>query len=215
MSRGKLLAAANHAAARGKLKKAGQLLGELLEEHPGDPEIHRKAAPVLAKLGRSAEAWKSFQLVAESLRKSGFGDKTIGIYREAAHYMPQRAEIWLAIAEIQLDQHRPSDAVKALLDGRRYLRSRSLRGDAIRLLSRANAIQPLEVDATRDLARLLRRAGRRREAYALIESALHRTPRSHRRALRAAQLALSPTPAAFYRWLRNPAPARGARRRRL
>ena len=210
--RSKQLARANKALAKGRLKKAADLYEELLAGDPLDVEIHRRAAPVLARLKRADKAWESFLLVARTFVNAGFDDKAVGIYREAAHYLPAKPDVWLAIAEIHQRQDRPSDAVVALLDGRTHMRRRRQRPDALRLLRQAHGIEPLPLESSLDLARLLRRCGQRREAYAFLSQALRRTPRAHRRRIRAAQLRMVPTPAALYRWLVNPDLGRSRRR---
>jgi tetratricopeptide (TPR) repeat protein len=202
-SRSQLLAAATKAQARGKLKKAAELYGEILRTDPRDPEVHRRIAPVLARLRRGDEAWRSFAIAARDLARSGFVDKAIGVYREAVHYLPRQVEAWLAIAEAHVEQGRGADAVQALLDGRLQFRSRKRRAEAIRLLSRAYQIEPMSLEPTLDLARLLRKTGDRRRAFAILESLRRRTPPSLRRRIRAGQLRIYPTPAALYRWLRG------------
>jgi tetratricopeptide (TPR) repeat protein len=202
-SRSQSLAAAAKAQARGKLRKAAELYGQMLGADARDLEVHRRAAPVLARLGRAEEAWRSFRIAAQELARTGFPDKAIGLYREAVHYLPRHVDAWLAIAEAHVEQSRGADAVKALLEGRRQLRSRRLRAPAIRLLSRACAIEPASVALSLDLARLLRKTGQRRRAFDVLEDVRQRTPRSLRRPIRAAQLWIYPTPAALYRWLRS------------
>ena len=55
-SRSKLLAAATKAQTKGKYKKAVAFYEELLRTEPDDIEVHRKAAPALARARRSEEA---------------------------------------------------------------------------------------------------------------------------------------------------------------
>ncbi len=207
-TRAELLARASRLAARGRLRRAARIYQALLDASPSDVDVHRKAAPVLAKRRRLEEAWRSFDIVGQSLERSGFSEKAIGVYREAAHYMPQRPEIWLAIAELYLGQEQPSDATRALVEGRARMRGRRRRPAAIRLLSRAHAIAPLPPPAVLDLARLLRRCGRRTEAWELLNTAVRDVATDRRRPLLAAQLAARPTPAALWRWLRNQPAAR-------
>ena len=207
ISRADQLARASQLAARGRNKRAASIYQELLGQTPDDVDVQRRAAPVFAKLRRWEEAWQGFSLVAGSLHESGFEDKAIGIYHEAAHFMPRRAEVWLAISEIHLEQERRSDAAKVLLEGRSHLRGRKLRGDAIQLMIRSHQIEPLSLRPTLDLARQLKRKGRKSEAIRFLEEALARIPVDRRRRIRAALFRLSPTPAALWRWIRNSPPA--------
>jgi thioredoxin-like negative regulator of GroEL len=200
--RARLLAAISKAQARGKFRKALALYKEILQVEPNNPDLHRKVAPLLARTGRPQEAWSSFRIAADSFARGGWADKAIGVYREAVQLLPREAGAWIAIAEIQVDQNRSSEAVKTLLQGRANIRSRRQRADAIRLLARVRQLQPDHVEAGLDLARLLRKTGNRRGAGRLLREL---TRFCHRRQLvrvRAAQLRLLPTPAALYRWLR-------------
>lgn len=207
LSRADQLARASQFAAKGRNKKAAAIYEALLLETPTDVDVQRRAAPVFAKLRRWDEAWSAFGQVAGSLLGSGFEDKAIGILHEAVHFMPRRADAWLAISDIHMQQDRPSDAAKVLLDGRVHLRGAKLRPDAIQLLVRSHEIEPLVLHATLDLARLLRKARRRIEAISLLDEAIGRIPVDRRRKLRAALFWLSPTPAALWRWIRNSPPA--------
>jgi tetratricopeptide (TPR) repeat protein len=200
--RARLLEAISKAHARGKFRKALALYKEILEVEPNNPDLHRKVAPLLARTGRPEEAWASFKIAADAFARGGWADKAIGVYREAAGFLPRQAGAWIAIAEIQVDQNRSSEAVKTLLQGRVHVRSRKQRADAIRLLARLRQLQPDHVEAGLDLARLLRQTGNRRGAGRILREL---TRFCHRRQLvrvRGAQLRLFPTPAAFYRWVR-------------
>ena len=203
LSRSDLLTAATKAQKRRQWKKALDLYRQLLRDDPGDAQLMRRAAPVLARLKEPDEAWKYFQAAAKQFAKGGFSDKAIGVYHESAHYLPQKPEAWLAIAETHVDNDRPSDAVQALLQGRRHFRGRRQRAGAIRLLSRAHDIEPGELAPALDLARLLRRTGQRRPAYDLLEQQLRLTPPSRKRRIRRAQFRIRPTPAALWRWMRG------------
>jgi len=71
------------------------------------------------------------------------------------------------------------------------------------IFSNDKGSEPMGLEPTLDLARLLRKTGDRRRAFAILESLRRRTPPSLRRRIRAGQLWIYPTPAALYRWLRG------------
>lgn len=199
--RSRLLEAISAAEARGKFKKALALYRKILEVEPKNPDLHRRVAPLLARARQLEEAWSSFKIAADALAKEGRYEKAIGLYREAAHHLPRRVELWLAIAELHVERDRPSDATKALLEGRSHFRYRRHRSAAVRLLSRLRALDPGHVEAGLDLARLLRKSGNRLGAMRVLREL---PPYCHRRQLRrvrGAELRLSPSPGALWRWV--------------
>ena len=201
-NRSKLISEAARAHARGRLRKAAALYGKVLAVESGDLDLHRKAAPLLARVGRLEQARKSFELVARGFAQSDHHPQAIGVYREALHYLPRRAELWLGIAQSQAARGHPSDAVEALLEGRSKLRRRRDRPAAIRLLNAARTLDPTLVEPSFDLASLLHRTGDRRQAQRLLEQ-LGRTLAPHYfRRVRWLQLNFRPTPAAFWRMVR-------------
>ncbi len=198
--RAQILAAASEAAGKRKVRKALTLYKQVLRAEPGNFEIHRKVAPLLARARENDSAWRSFRLAAEAMQKEGFQDKAIGIYREAVHYLPRRVEAWMAIAELHFDRQRMNDAVEALVEGRKHFRRRGDRADAMQLLTRARQIDPGHVNVGLDLARLWRASGDRRSAVQLLEELLQVAHRSQRRKIRWAQFSLRSNPATFLRW---------------
>lgn len=199
----KLLAAASKAQAKGKHKKAVSFYEELLRVEPNDTDLHRKAAPALARAKRCDEAWKSFRMAGLSLVEAGFVDKAVGVYREAVHYMPRHVEAWLAIGDLEVDRGRQRDASQVLLEGRRHFRARKQRPEAIQLLGKARQLDPSNFEAGMDLARLWRKTGNRDSAQRLLrELRLLGGGRRRLVQVRAAELRLAPTPAAALRWLR-------------
>jgi predicted Zn-dependent protease len=139
--------------------------------------------------------------VAEPLVEQGFVEHALGIYREAAQSLPRESAVWLAIAELEGKRGRRADAVAALCAGRRQLRARAERPQAIRLLTRAHEIDPTALEPGLELAGLLARSGERGRAVALLETLSRgRRGRALRR-VRVRQLNLSPGPRALWRWL--------------
>jgi Tfp pilus assembly protein PilF len=200
--RARLLAEAGRAQRRRRATRAVALYREILAADPGDVTVHRRLAPLLARLRQADEAWRSFRRAAESLAAAGFVERALGVYRDAAHHLPRESAAWLAIAELEVARGRRADAVAALAAGRAHLRARRSRADARRLLERAHEIDPAHVAIGLDLAGLLARTGERPRARELLR-ALERG--QHGRALRrvrARQLLLFPSVRSVWRWLR-------------
>jgi tetratricopeptide (TPR) repeat protein len=200
--RRKLLDQARAAQKKGRIKKAIRLYQRVLEAEPQDPDIHRKLAPLLARTRQENAALASFGEAVSGLMKRGMEDKAIGVCHETVQFFPKRADVWEAIARLELDRKRTPDAVKALRSGRAHCTGRRGRADALRLLRRAHAISPNDLEIATDLARLLRRSGARAEARNLLAGLGARVPRNQLRRVRWAQLCVDKTPHRVFAWLR-------------
>jgi tetratricopeptide (TPR) repeat protein len=201
--RRRILSEATRAQRKGKPRKAVALYREVLGVEPGNVDVHRRLAPLLARTRQCDEAWASYRRAAEGLAQQGFVERAIGVYREAAHHLPRESAVWLAIAELELTRGRRADAVAALCTGRSQLRSRAERPEAIRLLERARELDPTAFEASFDLAGLLARSGARARALDLLEElACGRNGRALRR-VRGRQLNISPRPRSAWRWLHS------------
>ena len=198
-NRSKLLGEAARAHEQGRLRKAAGLYSKVLEVERGNMDVHRKAGPLFARVGRLDLAAQSFELVAREFSHSGRHQHAIGIYREALHYLPRRADFWLAMAEAHRARECTGDAVRALLEGRDSFRRRRDRGDAIRLLSAARTLDPMLIEPSFELAVLLHRTGQRQEAQHLLDELGRTLPGQHFRRVRWLQLNFHPTPAALWR----------------
>ena len=194
------LTAANEARGRGRVRKAISGYSEILRNQPDDHQVHARIAPLLAKVGRREESRKSFNAAGDGYLAAGFADKAIAVWALAAQHFPEDVRFWERIANEQVRRGHKADAVRALLQGRDQLRSRSQRPRAILLLEQVLALDAFNVDAKLDLAKLLRLEGKRREAKRLLNE-LSRTvqgPKASR--VRAAQFRISPS----FRTFRSP-----------
>lgn len=199
--RSRLLVDAARALRKGKLQKAVSRYREILGVEPGNDDIHRRLAPVLARMGQREAAWASYQRAAEALEKRGFVERAVGVYREAACRLPRLGDVWLAIAELEVARGRRPDAVVALRDGRSKLKARSDRADVIRLLERSRELAPMDFQAGFELAGLLAKVGRRDAALELLDELAQRCDARTLRRVRARQLNLAPGVRSFWRWL--------------
>ncbi len=201
-SRTDALDRASKAQGRGKRRKAIEEYRKVLEHEPENSSVLAKVAVLLAQTRQFPDAWKTFVAAAESFRKQGFVEKQYATYRQAAGFMPREVELWETLARLDVERGRSPDAINVLLEGRRHFRRRKLRPYANRLLRLAIKIEPWHFAATFDLARLLRRDGDLTEARRLLEGLAHRNRGRKLRRIRGALFAISPTPAAAWRWIR-------------
>lgn len=200
--RSKILERAAAARAKGRYKKAIELYGQVLENEPDNPELHRKLAPLYVKAKRASDALASYQVAAEALVREAFEDQAIGLLRGAVAELPQESILWQSIAELELKRGRRPDAVGALVQGRRHLRRRRQRPQAIELLRRAHAVDPTHFEVAYDLAGLLGRTGKRATALRLLRELAARPDRKKLVRVRWLELRWSPGPRALGRLLR-------------
>jgi tetratricopeptide (TPR) repeat protein len=201
--RARLLAEAARAQRGGRLRKAVARYQEILGVEPENADVHRRIAPLLARTGQGEAALTSYRRAASELEERGFVERAIGVYREAAQQLPRDARVWWALAELELKRDRRPDAVAALLDGRRRLRTRAERPAAIRLLERACQLEPARFDAGFELTGLLAKAGQRDRALALLEGLAQGRRGPALRRVRARQLNLAPGPGTAWRFFRS------------
>ena len=200
--RGKTLAAADKARARGRVRKAVRGYLKVLEHDPADHVVRSKLAPLLARVGRWDEARKNFDQAADGYLKVGFAPKAIAVWTVAAQTFPEQVEYWERIANEQVKRGKRQDGVLVLLEGRSMLRKKRQRPLAVMLLRQVLELEPGHVDATLDLADLLRRDGVRDEAKRLLSGLLVRIGkvRSLRRRVRFAQFWVEPSIRGMLDW---------------
>ena len=198
--RTRLLDQAVQATRRRRRKRAIGFYREILAVDPNDAHVHRKVAPLLGHTKQLEDAWVSYQRAAGQLTRQGFVDQAIGVYREASAFLAKEHRLWLAIGDLEVERKRPVDAVNALVEGARHLRSRRTQQEALTLLQRARKIQPHAFEPTYELANLLVRAGARDRAVKLLRGLAPRVRGRQLRRLRRRLFTLSPTPANAWRW---------------
>jgi tetratricopeptide (TPR) repeat protein len=199
--RNRLLDQAMKATQRRRRLRAIALYREILAVDANDVHVHRKIAPLLARTHQLEPAWESYRRAAEQLAKQGFVEQAIGVYREACKPLARQHLLWLGIAELEAKRGRPIDAVNALVEGSRHLRSRRTQNHAITLLQQARKLQPGAFEPNYELARVLAAAGARDRALRILQELAPRTHGRQLRRVRARLFFLSPTPAAAWRWL--------------
>ena len=200
--RDRILADAARARRRGRRRKALELYGRVLAAEPGNRELARRVAPLLAEAKRPEEAWQAWRRAAEDLARRGFVDQAIGVYREAKRYLPEEPLLWCALADLEVARGREPDAFGTLLEGCGRLRGRRHRATAIRLLEHGRRISRRHFETSFELARLLAKEGESERAARLLDELATWTTGRELRRVRLRQLRHAPTPAALWRWLR-------------
>jgi tetratricopeptide (TPR) repeat protein len=201
--RSRILEAAARAAAKQRRHEAIRCYRRVLVVEPGNPDIHRRIAPLLARTKQPFDAWLSFRAAARALLRQGQQDRALALYREAAQHLPRNVEAWCALARLEVKRRRPTQAFEALVQGSRKLGRRADRPRAIHLLRQALELQPRHVEATLELARLLCHSSRREEARLLLESLAASAGGTDRRRACAALLSLFPSLRHVWLWLRS------------
>jgi Tfp pilus assembly protein PilF len=200
--RARILDAAERASARNRRRCAIRLYRRVLAVESGNPELHAKIAPLLARAGETFDAWYSFRQAARSFEREGLVERALHTYREAVRALPHEIGAWLSLAQVLRRSGHDRDALAVLLQGRCRLRGRRQRARAIHLLRRAREIEAWRPEIVLDLARLLARSDQAEEARSLLEALGRRCQGRELRRVRGAQWRLAPSLGHTWRWLR-------------
>ena len=200
-SRAEVVAAADRARTRGRVRAAIEGYREALASDPSDPSINVKLAPLLARIGDVEGGVRCFRAAAERHLAAGFVDRAAAVCVNATTVFPLDAGFRLEAARLNVQRGRKADAAAVLVDGGRTLARARRRDAAASLLRRALEISPDHLDAALALAPLLAAEGRRGEARALLAAAEERAAGRELRRVRWVTFRLAPSPATFVRAL--------------
>jgi tetratricopeptide (TPR) repeat protein len=203
-----LVAAADRARARGRVRAAVAWYRAALAEDPEDPSVNVKLAPLLARLGDEAGGVACFRTAARIHLARGFTDRAAGVNAAAAAVFPLDPGFRLELARLNLLRGRRADAVGALVDGGRALARGRIDGAAAALLRQALQLEPWHAEAILALAPVLARSGSLAEAWGLLLGLDDRVPPGERRRVRWAAVKIWPGPRTLWRWLVADAPPR-------
>src|SRR3569832_1240659 len=151
-TRSEVIAKADRARSKGKLKKAVAGYRKALELEPRDSAVHMKLAPLLVRAKEPEAALQRFRAAAQGYLDKGFEDKALAVYTQAAETLQSQVSLWKQVAQMPLARGRRADAVRILLRGRLYLRHKTELADAIALLKEALTLEPTLFDPRLDLA---------------------------------------------------------------
>ena len=197
---------AAEARSKGKRKKAIELYRSVLASTPDDHEVHSKLAPILAENGDEQEAIASFRIAADGFHKKGFTDRAIALLRQSVEHVPSDVDAWLRVADLLEIRLKKKEAEKVLEEARTHFTKKSALGAAARLLDAHRKLDPKRIDVAIDRAQVAKRSGQRGFGILLLTDLAAGVDGKARKQLRRALFGLKPTPASFWRWLRN-APA--------
>jgi tetratricopeptide (TPR) repeat protein len=202
-TRSEIIAEADQARAKGKLKKAIAGYRKALELEPKDPVVHGKLAPLLARSKQPEAALESFRTAAQGHLDKGFADKALAVYVQAADVFPLQVSLWQQMAQLHVSKGKRVEAVKTLLRGRFHFRRKADRPGAITLLREVLALDPTLFEVKLDLGLQLARENQKSEAMELLNPMLLDVrDRRQLRRLRWTLLRVSPSMGAWGRWLR-------------
>ena len=196
------LEAAAKAQERGRLKKAVSHYMQALEADPEDHFVHAKVAPLLARMKKFEESWESFKAAASNHFASGFGNKALGIYSQAARFMPRNPEVWEAMANVYVQQGRRADAVATLYKGHGFFTHGPDKDRAIVMLRKAFALEPWNFGVTFELAKLVKKQDPV-EALGLLEGLSSRSTGADLRKVRSAMFRTEPSFTMAWQWLKT------------
>lgn len=201
-TRAEIVAAADHARARGRVKKAVAGYRKALESDPSDPSVNVKLGPLLARLGDADAAARCFRTAAKKNLDLGFMDRAAAVNLAATGVFPLDAGFRLEVSRLNVLRGRKQDAVQALLDGG-LAQAKARRPDvAASLLGKALEIEPWHLDACLALAPILARNGHPDAARKFIDGLVQRYRGPARRRIRWVAFRIWPSPGTFWRWLR-------------
>lgn len=199
--RGECLKAASKAVTRGKIKKAISEYMKVLAVDAEDHAVHIKLAPLLARRKKFAEAWDSFKIAASGYSLNGFDQKAIGVYTQAAKFMPKNPEVWEAMSYLYIKIGKRADAVQTLYKGHRNFKKKPHRGIAIKLLRKAFSIEPWNFEVTFELARLVKKTDIV-EAFGLLEGLADRVNGKDLAKVRSTMFFMRPGFSTCWEWMK-------------
>jgi tetratricopeptide (TPR) repeat protein len=200
--RTRLLSQAARAREKGRRRVAIKKYREVLAREPENVELHRAVAPLLAQVGRRAEAWVSYAKVGQRLVSQGYWKHAEELYREAKGYFPDEAELWVAMADLEVRRDRPREAERTLRTARERYRSWRRRAQAVIVLERLLALRPHDLEVAFDLAC---QHGNRRDwapARGLLDALVERARGDLLRRVVIRQVIYFPEPRTIWRFLR-------------
>ncbi len=205
-----ILDEAARARKRRRNKKAISLYRKVLAVEPNNTELHAQIAPLLADVGWRFDAWESYRSAAQALLRNNARARALNLYRDATRRLPQCYDTWSTLSLLELQSGRREAAHATLRTARQEFRTRRTRPEAISLLRKLLELDPRDLPAALDLARLLSKTGREEEALHLLAQLATRTHGDELRRIRKTQWRITPTLIHTWLWLRSAMKSRTA-----
>jgi tetratricopeptide (TPR) repeat protein len=201
-TRVEILADADRARVRGRVKKAVAGYRTALESDPTDPFVNGKLAPLLARLGDVEGSARCFRTASKRHLDAGFTDRAAAVALAATSVFPLDAGFRLELSRLNVLRGRRKDAVQALVDGGQALARAGRREAAVALLGGALEIEPWHLGASLALLPVLASGGNDTGARKIVEGLLERYRGPARKRIRWAAFRTWPGLGTFWRWLR-------------
>lgn len=162
--RSAILRKAEQHRSRGRVKKAIREYEKVLAVDPQDTEVHTKITPLYIRAGRKDQAKASLRRVIAWYETQGFAEKAMAMLRLALTLDRRDLAAHLHLADLYLGKALTGDALTLLEGARRTFRRKRFLSEAIAVEGKILSFAPDDFRAQVSLVRLLRRAGRGREA---------------------------------------------------
>lgn len=201
-TRVEILADADRARSRGRVKKAVAGYRKALESDPSDPFVNAKLAPLLARMGDPEGGARCFRTAAKRHVDAGFTDRAAAVALAATNVFPLDAAFRLELSRLNVMRGRRQDAVQALVDGGTALARAGRPEGAVGLLGRALEIEPWHLGASLALVPVLARTGNASGARRIVDGLLERYRGAARKQIRWVAFRAWPGLGTFWRWLR-------------
>lgn len=192
-------------------RRALVLYRQILAAEPHNAEIHGRAAPLLARSGRTVESWESFQIAIRTLKDAGDTSALRALEQESVRALPLHLEACRGFARAELARGKPREAMRVLFEGSRRLRGSRHRGAAIVLLREAREIEAWNPAIVLPLCRRLSRDGQPAEALFLLDHLEQRVAPEVLPTVRALIWRIEPSLRHTWRWTRAAREARAQR----
>lgn len=201
-TRVEILADADRARTRGRVKKAVAGYRKALESDPTDPFVNVKLAPLLARMGDSEGGARCFRTAAKKHLEAGFTDRAAAVALAATNVFPLDSGFRLELSRLNVLRGRRQDAVQVLVEGGTVL-ARARRPDAaVGLLGRALEIEPWHLEASLALVPVLAGNGNSTGAHRIVDGLLERYRGAAQKRIRWTAFRVWPGLGTFWRWLR-------------
>lgn len=209
--RSEIVAAADKARARGRVRKAIAGYRKALESDPSDPSINVRLAPLLAKIGDREGSARCFRTAAKKHLDAGFTDRAAAVNLAATAVFPLDPGFRLELARLNVLRGRKQDAVATLVEGARAIGRAGRPDAAAALLKRALDIEPWHLEACLVLVPLLWKSGHADAARQFLDGLESRCRGRALRRVRWIAFRLSPGLGTFWRFVRTSAKGRSTR----